>query len=64
MHRHRRDCLEICTGAGLTVLGVEERGRQWGVRCAEGLVICPSTPSDRRWRLNLRAQARRMARGL
>ncbi len=63
MSKHRRDCLNLCKDTGLTVLGVEERGRHWAVRCVEGILFCPCTPSDRRWRLNMRAQARRLAQG-
>ena len=60
MNKHRRDCVALCAGAGLTVLGVEQRGRHWAVVCAEGRVIMPSTPSDFRWRRNARAFARRL----
>jgi len=63
MHKHRRDCLSLCADAGLTVLGVEPRGRHWAVVCEEGRVFMPCTPSDRRWRRNALAQARRMADG-
>jgi hypothetical protein len=64
MSKHRRDCLSICRDAGLTVIGIEERGRHWAVRCAEGHVFMPNTPSDWRWRQNARAVAKRKARGL
>ena len=62
MRRHRRECLDLCAEAGLTVLGIEARGRHWAVVCAEGRMFMPCTPSDRRWWRNARAQARRMAR--
>jgi hypothetical protein len=61
MCKHRRDCISLCREAGLTVIRVENRGRHLGIRCAEGLIILPSTPSDRRWRYNAIAVARRIA---
>jgi len=61
MRKHRHDCLNLCMDAGLTVLGVDVRGRHLKVRCVEGFLTFPCTPSDRRWRLNMRAQARRLA---
>lgn len=64
MNKHRRDCISICQDAGLTVLGMEPRRRHLAVRCVEGLVVMPTTPSDHRWRSNARSVARRMARGL
>ena len=63
MRKHRRDCLDLCAEAGLTILGIEERGRHWAVLCAEGRLFLPSTPGDRRWRMNARATARRLAAG-
>ena len=63
MNKHRRDCLSLCTDTGLTVLSIEDGGRHLKVRCEEGILTFPCTPSDRRWRLNMRAQARRLARG-
>lgn len=62
MNRHYRDCLRVCRAAGLTPRGIEHRGKHFAVVCAEGLVFCPSTPSDRRSRNNLQAFARRLAR--
>lgn len=59
--KHQRDCLALCAEVGLTVLGVEQRGRHWAVVCAEGRLFLPLTPSDHRWRRNARAQARRLA---
>jgi hypothetical protein len=62
MNKHYRDCVGICKDAGLTVLGIERRGHHLSVKCEEGFIICPGTPSDHRWRLNLRATARRFGR--
>lgn len=63
MHKHLRDCRQICTSSGLTVVGLHHRGKHLSVVCAEGEIIMPSTPSDRRWRHNAASFARRMARG-
>ena len=62
MHKHRRDCRTICEANGLNVLHVEHRSKHLAVVCEEGMIIMPSTPSDRRWRHNAAAQARRIAR--
>jgi len=63
MNKHRRKCISICRDAGLTVIGIQERGRHWAVRCAEGDVFMPCTPSDSRWEKRSRAYVRRVARG-
>lgn len=62
MSKHTRECRAICEAAGLTVLGIDMRRRHPVVRCVEGSVVMPSTPSDHRWRLNARCVARRLAR--
>ncbi|NBZ86059.1 hypothetical protein [Stagnihabitans tardus] len=60
--KHLRDCARLCRAAGLSVLGVEFGGKHVRFRCEEGVMILPSTPSDRRWGRNAAAQARRMKR--
>jgi len=62
MTKHRRECLAICRSAGLSIIGLEMGGRHMRVVCAQGSLSCPCTPSDRRWRKNFAAQARRLAR--
>ena len=62
MTKHKRECRRICEQAGLDVMGVEtRRGGHVAVHTAQGLLFCPGTPGDRRWRWNARAMARRMA---
>jgi predicted RNase H-like nuclease len=60
--KHERECIDICQDVGLTVLTVERRKRHMAVHCEEGFLVFPSTPSDHRWRLNMRATARRLGR--
>lgn len=60
--KHQRDCTRLCTEAGLSVLGVEFGGKHLRINCEEGLMIMPSTPSDRRWSRNAKALARRLLR--
>ena len=62
MNKHKRHCVRICRKAGLHPICTQQRGKHWAVICEEGMVICPSTPSDRRFRHNLASSARRMAR--
>lgn len=62
MHKHIRECRAICETAGLGVLGIDTHRRHLVVRCVEGSIVMPSTPSDHRWRLNARGFARRLAR--
>lgn len=62
MNKHTRECVDICHDAGLTVLGIERRKRHMAVLCEEGFLICPGTPSDHRWRMNLRTTARKLGR--
>lgn len=62
MHKHIRDCRALCEDVGLTVIGVDTRRRHLVIQCAEGSVVMPSTPGDRRWRLNARGVARRVLR--
>lgn len=58
--KHHRDCTRICRDAGLSVLGLELGGKHLRVRCQEGVVIMPSSPSDRRWQRKALAFARRL----
>lgn len=62
MSRHRRDCLIMCEQAGLEVTSLEHRSGHLALHTNKGMLIFPSTPSDHRWRLNMRALARRLAR--
>ena len=63
MTRHERDCLRLCDEEGLTELRLAHRGRHLAVVHAAGTVFFPCTPSDRRWRRNMRSLVRRVARG-
>ena len=63
MRKHLRECRDICTANGLTVLGVEHRGKHPAIICAEGRVVGPGTPGDKRWRYKATSFVRRMARG-
>jgi hypothetical protein len=62
MSKHRRDCVHICEEVGLDVARVEYRSRHLAVHTTKGFLIFPGTPSNHRWRANMRAQARRLAR--
>lgn len=62
MRKHVRECIDLCAGAGLSVEGVQFRGKHLGLITDHGLIVAPCTPSDHRWQLNMRAVARRMAR--
>lgn len=63
MSKHKRDCVRLCEEAGLDVFCVEHRSRHLAMHTTKGFLIFPSTPSSYRWRMNMRAQARRLARG-
>lgn len=62
MTKHRHECLRLCEQAGLDVSSVEHRSRHLAVHTSKGMLVFPNTPGDHRWRLNMRAQARRLAR--
>ena len=62
MNKHKRDCLRLCDEAGLDVTGIEHRRGHMAFHTTQGLLFFPSTPSDYRWRMNMRAQARRLGR--
>ena len=62
MNKHIRLCIHICNGVGLVVKKVRHRGKHIGLLTEVGELIAPCTPSDYRWRLNLRSQARRYVR--
>jgi hypothetical protein len=62
MRKHIRECLAVCADAGLTVEGVEYRGKHLGFITDHGLLIAAATPSDHRWQLKMRSVARRLAR--
>ena len=63
MNKHFRDCIAICNGAGLSVLHVDGHHKHLHIECSEGRLVFPKTPSDVRWRYNMRSVARRMASG-
>ncbi len=64
MNKHLRECVQLCASVGLEILHIEHRGGgHVALLSGKGPLFCASTPSDRRARMNLRAQARRMARG-
>ena len=64
MNKHLRECVQLCATVGLEILHIEYRGGgHIALYSDKGPLFCASSPSDRRARLNLRAQARRMARG-
>jgi hypothetical protein len=62
MNKHIRDCLNCCQEAGLEVIEVEHRGKHISLHTERGQLFAPCTPSDRRWRNNMKAQAKRMVR--
>jgi hypothetical protein len=62
MRKHKQELLSVCRDAGLNPISVSHRGKHLCVECEEGRLFCPSTPSDRRYRHNLRSVARGMAR--
>jgi hypothetical protein len=62
MSKYKRECLRLCEQTGLDVACVEHRSRHLAMHTTKGLLIFPSTPSDHRWRMNMRAEARRLAR--
>lgn len=60
MRKHERECIRLCRSAGLTVLQIAY-GKHLKVVCRQGIIVCPSTPSDQRWMQNLKSVARRVA---
>lgn len=62
MTKHRRECVRICEDEGLDVVGIENRSRHLALHTSKGVLFCPNTPSDRRWRMNMRAHVRRLVR--
>lgn len=60
MRKHYQDCISICEAAGLTVSELKRGKKHIKVICAEGFLVMPSTPSDRRWQKNASSVARRM----
>lgn len=63
MRKHTRECIAICLAEGLYVRHVNEARKHLLIDCAEGPLFFPKTPSDVRWRNNMRSVARRAARG-
>lgn len=64
MRRQLRDCRRICEAEGLPVLGIEYRGSgHIAMHTPRGVIFCSATPDDQRWRRQVAAIARRLARG-
>lgn len=62
MTKHERECIRLCKSAGLQVLQIRYGGKHLKIACAQGVIVCPSTPSDVRWHRNLLSIARKVAR--
>ena len=66
MSKFRRECCRVIEDAGLVIIGTENRGKHFAVLVDIGgnskRIFCPSTPSDVRTSMNIRAVARRLAR--
>ena len=62
MTKHERECIRLCKRAGLQVLQIRYGGKHLKIACTQGVIVCPSTPSDVRWHRNLLSIARRFAR--
>lgn len=58
--KHIRECRSICTKAGLSQIEIYHGGKHLAIDTEFGRLTAPSTPSDRRWRYELRAAARRI----
>ena len=61
MSKHQRECVRICQRAGLVVLGIRFGGKHLKVVCEQGTIVCPCTPSDCRWKQQMRALCRQIA---
>ena len=62
MRRLERERRAFIAAQGLDLERVEYRGKHMAFVCAEGLIICGRTPSDRRERANFQSLVRRMGR--
>lgn len=62
MTKHSRECIKVCTEAGLSVERMEHGSRHIHMHTSKGMLVFPSTPSDQKWKVNMRSVARRLAR--
>jgi len=60
MHKIVREYHKLCRVEGVSLLGIEARGRHYALHFERGFLIAASTPSDHRARHNLRAAIRRL----
>ena len=60
MSKHIRECRSICAKEGLRHILIDHGGKHLAIDTEFGRLIAPCTPSDRRWRHELRASVRRM----
>ena len=63
MMKHKRELRRLCEREGLHVGAIAQRGGHLALHTDKGTLFAPSTPSDRRWHRNMRAEARRLAKG-
>lgn len=61
MSKHIRECRSICAKEGLGQIEIYFGGKHLSIETKFGRLTAPCTPSDRRWRHELRASARRIA---
>ena len=52
MNKHIRECVRICMDGGLTDIQIKKGGKHLKINSAQGMIVMPCTPSDRRWRYN------------
>lgn len=62
MDKLNRERRAYINSQGLDLRRVEYRGKHIAFVCAEGVIFCGCTPSDRRERSEFRAQVRRLGR--
>lgn len=63
MKKYFREIRGLVEAEGVDVTDIERRrGGHIAIHTPNGLIFCASTPSDRRWRHNMRSVVRRMVR--
>ena len=62
MHKRDRERVAVIPNSGYEFLRIERRAKHTAFVCAEGTIICATTPSDWRDSRNFRSLVRRLGR--
>ena len=59
MNKHFKNCIQICNSSGLKVISFT-KNKHIKIKTNAGILIFSSTPSNSNWKINAKAQAKKL----